>query len=301
MPIILYRARIVNETKCEPKRRKNKLREANREMATTKAKKISNRSANWNPWHGCHKYSPGCVNCYVYRIDARHQRDASIVQKTAGFYLPIAHARDGSYKIPSGSMIWTCFTSDFLLEDADGWRGEAWRMIRERSDCHFFFITKRITRFEQCLPEDWGDGYRNMTICCTVENQAMADERLPVFRAAKIAHKIIICEPLLERMDLSRHLGGWVESVSVGGESGELARTCDYDWVLDIRAQCIAANVPFQFRQTGANFVKDAKRYRIPRKLQHAQARKAGINTKAVSKKLEYPSDNQDSGEYSET
>ncbi|MEN6339375.1 MAG: DUF5131 family protein, partial [Clostridiaceae bacterium] len=33
---------------------------------------------NWNPWHGCHKYSAGCQNCYVYRMDDRHGKDAGI-------------------------------------------------------------------------------------------------------------------------------------------------------------------------------------------------------------------------------
>ena len=36
-------------------------------------------SALWNPWHGCHKLSEGCRNCYVYRIDSRHEKDASEV------------------------------------------------------------------------------------------------------------------------------------------------------------------------------------------------------------------------------
>lgn len=234
---------------------------------------------NWNPWHGCHKISAGCQNCYVYRSDAKHGKNASEVVKTSSFYLPIAHARDGSYKIPSGSFIWTCFTSDFLLADADVWRKEAWRMMQERSDCEFLFITKRITRFAECLPEDWGDGYPNVTICSTVENQAKAVERLPVFRDAPIRHKMIVCEPLLERLDLSAYLDDWVESVTVGGESGEQARLCEYDWILEIRRQCIEANVPFHFKQTGAVFQKDGKIYRIPRKLQHAQARKANINT----------------------
>lgn len=234
---------------------------------------------NWNPWHGCHKYSAGCLNCYVYRMDGRHGKDADVVKKTNDFYLPIAHARDGSYKIPSGSLIWTCFTSDFLLEDADEWRSEAWRMMKERSDCAFLFITKRITRFAECVPEDWGEGYPNVSICCTMENQAKANERLPVFREAKIRHKAIVCEPLLERIDFGSALGDWVDGVTVGGESGEQARTCEYDWILDIRAQCIRAGVPFHFKQTGANFVKDGKRYAIRRALQHSQARKANIDT----------------------
>ena len=238
------------------------------------------QSVSWNPWHGCHKTSAGCLNCYVYRIDGRHGRDAGLVEKTSAFYLPVSHARDGSYKVPPGSMIWTCFTSDFLLEDADVWREEAWRMMRVRSDCRFLFITKRITRFDRCLPEDWGEGYPNVSICCTVENQAKADERLPVFRDAPIRHKAIVCEPLLEAIDLSAYLGGWVQNVTVGGESGENARTCNYDWVLGIREQCIRAGVPFHFKQTGANFVKDGKRYAVKRPLQHAQAKKANIDTR---------------------
>ncbi len=243
------------------------------------AKKNTRTSICWNPWHGCHKYSAGCLNCYVYRLDERHGRDASDVKRTQSFYLPIAHVRDGSYKVPPGSMIWTCFTSDFFLEDADPWRNEAWRIIRTRADCRFLFITKRITRFDDCIPEDWGSGYANVSICCTVENQAKADERLPVFRDAPVRHKAIVCEPLLEKIDLSPYLGDWVESVTIGGESGEKARTCDYDWVLSIRNQCQDAGVPFRFKQTGANFVKNGKRYAIKRALQHSQAKKAGIDT----------------------
>ncbi|MCK9303605.1 MAG: phage Gp37/Gp68 family protein, partial [Bacteroidales bacterium] len=26
-------------------------------------------SSVWNPWHGCTKYSEGCLHCYVYRRD----------------------------------------------------------------------------------------------------------------------------------------------------------------------------------------------------------------------------------------
>ena len=232
----------------------------------------------WNPWHGCHKLSPGCLNCYVYRMDARHSGDASDVRKNSDFYLPIRHARGGGYKIPSGSLIATCFTSDFLLEDADPWRDEAWRMMRERSDCTFLFITKRIDRLSACVPDDWGEGYQNVQICCTVENQDRADYRLPIFRDVPIAHKQIVCEPLLGPIDLSPYLGAWVRGVSVGGESGEQARPCNYDWVLSIREQCSAAGVPFRFRQTGTNFVKDGKQYRIRRPLQGQQARKAGID-----------------------
>lgn len=234
--------------------------------------------AEWNPWHGCQKLSEGCHNCYVYRTDAKHGKDSSLVTKTSGFSLPIKKNRQGEYKITSGELVWTCFTSDFLLDTADKWRQEAWNIMKIRSDLHFLFITKRIDRFMECIPDDWGEGYDNVTVGCTCENQVRADYRLPIFKSAPIKHKIIICEPLLSKIDLEGHLGDWVVQVVVGGESGNEARPCDYDWVLDLHAQCFKSNVSFRFKQTGANFIKNGRNYRIKRKYQHSQARKAGLD-----------------------
>ncbi len=236
-------------------------------------------SITWNPWHGCHKISPGCANCYVYRADKRHGRDSTVIKKTAEFDLPLKKNRQGRYKIPWGELVYTCFTSDFLLEEADPWRGEVWQMMRTRSDLEFLFITKRIHRFKECLPPDWGEGYPNVHVCCTVENQDQANFRLPIFQSAPIAKKSIVCEPLLGYINLSDWLGNWVEEVLAGGESGSAARICKYDWVLDIRRQCIEAGVPFTFHQTGERLEKDGKLYCIRRKYQHSQAKKADINT----------------------
>ena len=110
--------------------------------------------ANWNPWHGCRKISPGCQNCYVYRIDEKHGRDSSVPAKTKSFDLPLRKNRAKQYKIPPGETVFTCFTSDFLLEEADAWRPEAWQMMRLRGDLDFFIITKRIHRLEAVLPPD---------------------------------------------------------------------------------------------------------------------------------------------------
>ena len=125
---------------------------------------------DWNPWHGCTKISPGCKYCYVYRQDEMYGSTvaSSLCRKTAAFNLPVKRKRDKSYKIPSGKVVFTCFTSDFLLEDAD---------------LYFYFFTKRIHRLKECLPPDWGDGYDNVLIGCTVENQQMADFRLPIFKS----------------------------------------------------------------------------------------------------------------------
>lgn len=233
----------------------------------------------WNLWHGCHKTSEGCKNCYVYRMDSSFEKDSSIVKKTRNFNLPVKRTRLGEYKIPSGTDIYTCFTSDFFLEDADEWRVDAWRMIRERSDCRFIIFTKRIERIYDCLPSDWLDGYDNVVIGCTVENQKRADLRLPVFLNAPIKHRYIICEPLLENIDASKYLdSSKIEQVLVGGESGENARVCDFNWVLNLRQQCENNSISFKYHQTGAKLIKDGRLFRIDRKLQHSQADKANIN-----------------------
>lgn len=238
--------------------------------------------ALWNPWHGCRKISEGCRHCYVYRTDSRYGRDSSVPEKNTDFDLPLRRKRNGEYRIPPGELVYTCFTSDFFLDSADKWRDEAWNIMRRRSDLHYMIITKRIDRFEQCIPDDWGDGWNNVCIGCTCENQDRADYRLPVFLQAPIKHRRIICEPLLESVDLSRYLGGWIEGVVAGGESGNEARLCDFEWVLDIRNQCAERGVPFYFKQTGACFRKDGKVYRIPRRFQHSQARRAGIDIQDI-------------------
>jgi protein gp37 len=239
---------------------------------------IEKKSVMWNLWHGCHKLSAGCQHCYVYRGDAKRGINSSIISKTKNFDLPVRKKRNGDYKIPSGTTVYTCFTSDFFLKEADEWRTEAWAMIKERNDLHFLLITKRIERLHINLPNDWKDGYEHVTICCTVENQDRADYRLPIYKAAPIKHKIIICEPLLEQIDLSAYVGSWIEQIVVGGESGYEARACNYDWVLEIRNLCLKHNISFWFKQTGAKFIMNRKLFHIKRQLQHTQARKAGIN-----------------------
>lgn len=167
----------------------------------------------WNPWHGCTKYSEGCRHCYVYRQDEMFGRDSTTCKKTNDFNLPIKKDRRGNYKVPSGSLIMTCFSSDFLLSDADSWRDECLEMMKTRSDCMFYFFTKRIERLNFSVPD-------NVIVGCTCENQKMADYRLPIFKKLNIKYKTIILAPMLEKMDISKYLGSDIYEVNVSGESG---------------------------------------------------------------------------------
>lgn len=231
----------------------------------------------YNPWHGCHKISEGCGHCYMFRGDALFNRNPNEVHRTGSFKLPNQKDRTGKYKVPSNTTIFTCFTSDFFIEEADEWRKEVYRMMKERSDCHFFLTTKRIERFHVSLPEDWGDGYPNVTIAVTIENQRQAELRLPIYTRLPILHKCILLEPLLEKVDVRKYLDH-IEELVVGGESGPDARPCDYAWVLDLREQAMVNQINFTFKQTGANFIKDGKNYHLDRRFHASQAKKAQIN-----------------------
>lgn len=241
----------------------------------------------WNPWHGCHKVSAGCRNCYVYVIDMAYGRNPTNVFKTKAFDLPLKKNRQGHFTLQQSGYLYTCLTSDFFVEEADEWRQEAWEIMRIRSDLHFFIITKRIHRFMDCMPSDWGEGYPNVTIGCTVENQELADERLPIFHSCPIQHKQLVCEPLLSDIDFGPYLED-MEGVIIGGESGRGARVCQYEWVEHIREQCLhATSKPaLWFKQTGAKFMKDGDVQKVPRSDQFTQAQSYQldvVNEKGIS------------------
>ncbi len=233
--------------------------------------------AIWNPWRGCHKISEGCKYCYIHKGDLKKGIDTNIIVKTDNFYLPILKHKNGEYKIKSNELVYLCFSSDFLLSDADIYREECFKMIKERSDLTFLFLTKRIERFMDIIPNDWEDGYDNVVVGCTVENQANVNKKLEIFSKLPIKHKMIICQPLIEDINISAYLND-IELVVVGGESDTNARVLNYDWVLNIRNQCINKNVNFEFRQCGTHFIKDNKEYTIKVFDLTKQARLANIN-----------------------
>ena len=217
---------------------------------------------NWEPWTGCYKVSDGCTYCYYYGPYSKRYGQ-NVVTKIGDFDKPVAMTAKGAPRIPGGKIVATCFASDFFIAEADEWRAEAWAMIKQRSDLEFLILTKRIDRFPVSLPDDWGEGYDNLYIGCTVENQEIADYRIPLFLSYPIKKRFIACAPLLGRIDLSQWLHGGIDRVSVGGETSREARVCDYDWVMAIREQCVNAGVAFWYKNTGTLFRKDGETRRI--------------------------------------
>ena len=213
---------------------------------------------SWNPWHGCNKYSEGCANCYVYRMDKHYGRNPSECVLTQAFELPIKRNRQNEYKYPSGTKFFTCYTSDFFLDLADPYRSRCWEIMKERSDCNFMIITKRIDRVPFCLPQDWGAGYQNVEIVCTIENQRQADYRLPIYISIPMCHRGLCIEPLISSVSIELYLGGiHIDYIVSGGESGygEFVRPCKEEWVQRLYRTAQRYHIPFCFKQTDTYFI----------------------------------------------
>lgn len=195
----------------------------------------------WSPWVGCTPVSDGCVHCNLREFNPQ--------------YFPVREDRI----IAPGTMIKLCPSSDFFLAEADELRWEAWEYISNNPDYVFMIITKRADRIAECLPENWGDGYDNVIICVTAENQQCADERLPIFAEIPCKHRWITCSPMLEEIDLTTHLAtNKFESVDAHGERayrGEEVRATHYNWVKSLHDQCVQHDLRFHFLQAGQNFV----------------------------------------------
>jgi len=110
------------------------------------------------------------------------------------------------------------------------------------------------------LPADWGRGYPNVWLGCTVVNQAEADRDIPKLLAVPAAVRFLSMEPLLGPVDLTRWsgiegdggtMGFGLDLVIVGGESGPKARPMHPDWARSLRDQCNAAGAAFHFKQWG--------------------------------------------------
>lgn len=197
---------------------------------------------------------------------------ANIFKAQSNFYYPLAKDKQGHYKIKSGEHIRVCMTSDFFLSEADKWRPEVWQIIRQRPDVVFFLLTKRPERVRGCLPPDWNDGWENVFFNVTCENQARADERIPLLLELPFKHKGIMTAPFIGEISVAKYLQtGQIEQVLAGGENYDGARPLDFEWVKKLRRECEAANVTFCFFETGTCFVKDGKTYHLPDKRVQSQ------------------------------
>lgn len=198
----------------------------------------------------------------MHVIARSHGLDPEQICKSEGAWdAPLARKQDGEYKIAPGTLLQTCLTTDFYLEDVpDEWRAHVFDIARRRTDVGFAILTKSAYRIPECLPDDWLDpktgepAYGNIELVVTVEDQSAVD-RLQYLVETPAQRKRVMCEPLIGEVDIYDYLAtGEIDYVLCGGENYGAARICDESWVRSLSEQCQEANVPFSFFDTGENF-----------------------------------------------
>ena len=224
-------------------------------MASTS--KIQWTGGTWNPWTGCRKVSPGCKFCYMYRDKERYGKDPKEVIRSKSTF-------DQPLKWTEPRLIFTCSWSDFFIKDADEWRDDAWDIIRRTPHHTYQILTKRPERVMECLPDDWGDGYPNVWLGVSVENQEMYDARVPMLADIPAAVRFLSLEPLIGPIDVDtkgQYLEHDIHWVIIGGESGNDTgkyryRRADIKWFTDIITDVLKYGVATFFKQTGTYVAK---------------------------------------------
>jgi protein gp37 len=198
----------------------------------------------------------------MFREKKQYGQDPNTVVRSAKatFYKPL-HWKDAA-------RVFTCSWSDFFVEEADAWRADAWDVIRKTPHLAYQVLTKRPENILDRLPADWADGWPNVWLGVSAENQTAADERIPALLSIPARVRFVSAEPLLGPVDLRpwmpvvlpngtplfSYQHGYKAALNwviVGGESGPKARPMHPGWARQLRDQCQTAGVPLFFKQWG--------------------------------------------------
>ena len=201
----------------------------------------------WNPVTGCTKVSPGCAHCYAEGIanrlwKGRPFEDVQVHADRVGQPLRWRKPR----RVFVNSM------SD-LFHEAVPFRflDAVFHVMRSTPRHTYQVLTKRPERMRFYMRDTRAPLAPNVWLGVSVENQRMADERIPLLLDTPAAVRFLSVEPLLGPVNLHPWLSGGINWCIVGGESGPQARPCELPWIGAIVEQCKAAGVPVFVKQLG--------------------------------------------------
>lgn len=221
----------------------------------------------WNPITGCTPISEGCANCYARRM-ANRLRGRHGYPEDDPFRPGTVHddKLDQPGKWRKARRVFVCSMGDLFHAQVSGKAiNLVWSMVYNWNQHKFLFLTKRPDNLRRWTkrksegtfwPEDdiWPDW---TWLGVTAENQARAEERIPILLDTPAAVRFVSLEPLLGPVDLTP----WIDKldwVIVGAETGPGARLMARDWARSIHNQCVAAGVPFFFKKdSGGNHTLD--------------------------------------------
>jgi len=242
--------------------------------------KIEWTDHTFNPWRGCSRVSAGCINCYAENQAKRNPAvlgewgtGKRVIAGESYWQQPLkwnqkAEKEGRRYRVFCGSMM-DVFEDRPELEAP---RNKLLMTIFATTHLDWLLLTKRPENAQDLCWRKWRAGIpENVWIGVSAEDQETSDKRVHQLLQIPAAVQFISYEPLLGPIDPSASTWGAgkprqplevqaaqlthplaaIDWVIVGGESGPKARPMHPTWVRSIRNQCIAAGVPFFFKQWG--------------------------------------------------
>ncbi|MDA0998412.1 MAG: phage Gp37/Gp68 family protein [Proteobacteria bacterium] len=205
----------------------------------------------WNPVTGCTKISAGCDHCYAERFAERF-RGVPGHPFEHGFDLVRRPDRlDHPLKTKKSKMIFVNSMSDLFHKEIPWSFVDEVFSTMEKAHWHIFqVLTKRSSRMRDYVRRRYGDAEASPHIWlgASVEDGSKKS-RIRHIQDMPASIKFLSVEPLigpLGAVDLSG-----IDWVIAGGESGPGHRPMKREWVVEVRDQCVAAKVPFFFKQWG--------------------------------------------------
>lgn len=205
---------------------------------------------------GCVKVSEGCKNCYADTLSRRYGQDVwgpNKPRRTFGdkhWGEPLKWDADAAQAGERRRVF--CSSMCDVFEDhptIDAERAKLWWLVRRTPNLDWQLLTKRPQRIAANLPRNWGDGWPNVWLGTSIENNAHVG-RADHLRGIPATVRFVSYEPALGPLDQLDLTG--LDWLIMGGESGPGYRPMEVQWARDIRARCAAAGVAFFFKQSAA-------------------------------------------------
>ena len=222
---------------------------------------ISWTDNTFNPWIGCTKVSPACDFCYAETWDNRFKGErwgpkAARTRTKIRNWNKVRKWDRLAAESGAKTIVFTASLADIFDNHKSilpEWRSDFWALVRETPNLSWMLLTKRPQNIKRYLPDDWGDGYANVALGASAENQEETDRRTPVLMDVPAACRFLSMEPLLGPVSLPADIlrPDGISYLIAGGESGAFARKTNPDWIRSVRDQAHGAGIGFHFKQWG--------------------------------------------------
>ncbi len=231
-----------------------------------------------NPVTGCSQISEGCQNCYAKRAAWGPRLRGKFGYPQDDPFRPGTLHLDKLEQVKKWRKprkIFVCSMADLFHHAVpfDTIDRILYTAVFDANQHTYLLLTKRPRRMAEYFASKQMSIMKNVWLGVTAENQARANERIPILLSIPAAVRFVSIEPMLGPVDLDRaiygppprkgmnafgHTDGFGHEANInwvicGGETGPGARLMELHWSMDLALQCSDAKVPFFFKGHGTH------------------------------------------------